>query len=1530
MTKGTINLKGIYQLSPGQPVDIAYSDSENWIARVPRRLRVMNSFANPLNNVTSVLVGCKFAYLENRKPPVENPTEKELNEDDEEISDIERRARTVSVSAKSVVAYILSALDLTPATAIPFTITKVVDTWDLSAGFVQELAKIAESECYRCFINMNEQVEFINLKSNSSTKGPIIGEDKLIDLTPQTVGELPADSVFARYESLQLKPPDNDPDNPDDEEKRQMRNWEKDRSVSVEQYIHSFTNANGDVIEQRGSFGVVSETESKYDRADRLYYRMSYKTELLGASTTITNFTFKVDEFVADFLIKNPNAYLIGTIGIVRSDGASEVLEEASTTTSPLGSIAGSCGFEGSIGQLSGLGTYVSSSKTITYEKNQEEGITKTRTFNKVPFVSTPFGSDEVSKRQSRLPDQTESSFLPLVYQLIADASTLVEYGSETRIRTERQFGLQKRPGQQARNKAVDRKTQAPNVAQESKISWAVGSATSQTALELSPPYTSDDRIIKVNNIYSVVPSKAAQQAAAYASIENRLLLAHRAGAGFQLLPIDTPPKPFDLFCVRLNGCTAAYRVNGTTWTINPTGFVCTVEGLFWGAIDGTVNNAWFPLPPGAASLPAPVSVTTNASPAPANSIPMPTLFDPVNPDLTQLFTSLPTTTPPVYVVDAEPAHIIPPYHETVELTAGIQVGAGFNIQPWIPTALSLDAGVKVGASVQPYNLAQIPSKEISITANLPTLAIGRSIFVPATVITVAKQEPTIDKFTTVNVPASVVQVAAIAPDKAGDASLIVTVPLATIQVGAVAPDRTGEDVIRVDVPAAVVYVSGVSPQVEIQTSGVSVPTAGAIVVAGLVPSTSTSATDPLFSSVSLLLPFDGANGSTTFTDSSSNAFALTRAGGAEISTTQGKYGGASGYFDGANGTYIQTPANSAFALGIGDFTVEFYVYRTSTNIDQGIFTFGGTASGLFAAMDNAILEIGVNGGGTPQITGGTINLNTWHHVAITRSSGSLRAFVDGIQFGGTVSDSTNLTDNQLSIGYSYQPPYSMVGYLDDFRVTKGIARYTANFTPPTGPHPLVGLPDPLFASVSLLLPLNGANNSTTFTDASVNSLVATVAGNAKISTAQSKFGGASALFVPGSNGAFISYTPQNLLQFSADFTIEAWVYSTETRNQIIGSSASDINTQIFRLNQISAGNLAFFLNGTQVFQPTPAGLVINTWHHLAICRSGTVTRMFVDGVQKGETNTSWTGTFRMDVIGTFFFNGYRYTADGIYDFAGHIDDLRATKAALYTANFTPPTGPHPNQGFSTIVDVPSTAVSVGTLAPEINPGDYPGDSFFTNVSLLLPLNGANGSTTFTDFSPTPATLTRYGNAQISTAQSRFGGASALFDGSGGYIQSSISNGLNLSSGDFTIEFWARFLAGGEENQVLFQLGTTGDLYSGLMQLNNGVKVFLGSNGSSWDIAENMPVGPKVDNTWVHYALTRSGSTFRAFADGVQQSTWTSNASIHQSSNGITIGKGQFAFVNRNLNAHIDDFRVTKGIARYTANFTPTGPHPLS
>jgi hypothetical protein len=225
------------------------------------------------------------------------------------------------------------------------------------------------------------------------------------------------------------------------------------------------------------------------------------------------------------------------------------------------------------------------------------------------------------------------------------------------------------------------------------------------------------------------------------------------------------------------------------------------------------------------------------------------------------------------------------------------------------------------------------------------------------------------------------------------------------------------------------------------------------------------------------------------------------------------------------------------------------------------------------------------------------------------------------------------------------------------------------------GPDPDPGSADPNFSNVSLLLPFDGADGSTVFTDESDNAFAVTVFGDARISTAQSKYGGASGSF--DGNGDYLSLVTNAALQFPGDFTIECWTYLNSTAQMIIGSSSADPNTQVFRLNDNGAGNLGFFLNGTWVFRQIPAGITSGSWQHLAIARSGSSTRMFVNGVQQGTTNTEWSGTFRMDKIGAFFFNGNVYSEPNFVN--GYIDDLRITKGiARYTANFTPPTGPFP------------------------------------------------------------------------------------------------------------------------------------------------------------------------------------------------------------------------------------------------------------
>jgi hypothetical protein len=201
---------------------------------------------------------------------------------------------------------------------------------------------------------------------------------------------------------------------------------------------------------------------------------------------------------------------------------------------------------------------------------------------------------------------------------------------------------------------------------------------------------------------------------------------------------------------------------------------------------------------------------------------------------------------------------------------------------------------------------------------------------------------------------------------------------------------------------------------------------------------------DALFSSVALLLHCNGANGSTTITDSSSNAFTITAAGDAAITTTGPKFGSGCLTLDGT-GDYIQTPANSLFALGTGDFTIECWVYVNSGNTNAGLFTFGGTSSGLAVAIYLGNWYVTSSGSGGTNM--GAVTTGAWQHLALCRSGSDLRLFIDGTQLGSTLSSSTNFTDNQLKIGYYYTSSYAINAKVDEFRLTLA-ARYTAAFTP--------------------------------------------------------------------------------------------------------------------------------------------------------------------------------------------------------------------------------------------------------------------------------------------------------------------------------------------------------------------------------------------------------------------------------------------------------------------------------------------------
>jgi hypothetical protein len=217
---------------------------------------------------------------------------------------------------------------------------------------------------------------------------------------------------------------------------------------------------------------------------------------------------------------------------------------------------------------------------------------------------------------------------------------------------------------------------------------------------------------------------------------------------------------------------------------------------------------------------------------------------------------------------------------------------------------------------------------------------------------------------------------------------------------------------------------------------------------------------DQYYPSCSLLLHFSGSNGSTTFIDNSPNNLTVTSYNGAAVSTVQSKFGGASLLLDGTN-DYLSTTHRTNFNVGANDFTIEAWVY-TSTISEQVIFGANRNYDGVGAFMLNLnytgkvrffcmyssgiVLDYNV---GT-----GTISDSTWHHIAVTRNGSSLRIFIDGIQTGttnttlGSAAIDNAIADYRVGSstdGYSY-----FNGYIDELRVTKGVARYTANFTPQT------------------------------------------------------------------------------------------------------------------------------------------------------------------------------------------------------------------------------------------------------------------------------------------------------------------------------------------------------------------------------------------------------------------------------------------------------------------------------------------------
>jgi hypothetical protein len=229
-------------------------------------------------------------------------------------------------------------------------------------------------------------------------------------------------------------------------------------------------------------------------------------------------------------------------------------------------------------------------------------------------------------------------------------------------------------------------------------------------------------------------------------------------------------------------------------------------------------------------------------------------------------------------------------------------------------------------------------------------------------------------------------------------------------------------------------------------------------------------------------------------------------------------------------------------------------------------------------------------------------------------------------------------------------------------------------------------------------------------------------------------------------------------------------------------------------------------------------------------------------------------------------------------------------------------------------------------------------DQYSASVSLMLKFDGENNSTNIVDSSINNLSITRYGDVKMSTVKSKFGSSSLYFDGNSDYIAINNSNQMfTFGSGNFTIEMWinpneesvngqVRMLFGNRNSYTNYDSITSGLGYNSTLQ-KFILAYYVSFDGATWGIFDTN-VGQVTPNTWTHLAYVRNGLEFSVYINGIKKVVGNTANAIYNAGHPFEIGQGALnveGYGSNSMLGYIEDVRITKGIARYTTNFTPSG-----
>ena len=387
-------------------------------------------------------------------------------------------------------------------------------------------------------------------------------------------------------------------------------------------------------------------------------------------------------------------------------------------------------------------------------------------------------------------------------------------------------------------------------------------------------------------------------------------------------------------------------------------------------------------------------------------------------------------------------------------------------------------------------------------------------------------------------------------------------------------------------------------------------------------------------------------------------------------------------HFDGTDWLIISS--SSDFAFGTGDFTIELWAYHTDLTGQQtyfgdtsgataGIYTYK-TTNNAISLYDTAQRSVSSNN---------VIKLNTWHHIAWTRESGVLRAFLDGVK----VDEDTytgDFTITQYYIGSAGVASEQMLGYISNLRVCKGHAVYTGNFTVPTRELPVHKAPPkgvvfPAADNVTVLLACQSSTDATadsserhtitvngdpTAADANPGlfrktNITSTITEN----TGSVFFDGTGDYLKIGGSGVDFSYGTD-------DFTVETWIYPTSLNavNAIVGNAQVSYTNNEWLL-YLNNSNKIKLDTGLSSVLTSSTSVTVNVWTHIVYTRQSGTHKLYINGTLDVSSSTAY--DYSED-------NGLGiggYVNAGENPFTGYISNLRICKGhAVYKSNFAPPT----------------------------------------------------------------------------------------------------------------------------------------------------------------------------------------------------------------------------------------------------------------